>query len=477
MTKKSKSGKQSGQVVTLVRTRPASAQPHDVVRTATLGQSFAKGAAASIYTIQPAHQGGVVAKIYNDQYRTDASIRADEKLIALVVRHDELRSRLPFVLWPDELVFDRADVSPANQREALLGFTMPRLPAGTISLYTLMKQAKYRGHFQSGATGRVAARIADCLARLHAAGIVFCDLNPKNIHVSKDLDEVYFLDADGYQVTLGGKAIPSRGVTEGYASPGAIANHATNPLAVRSAADDNFVLAILAFQLLLDRAHPFATGPQYADHPAASHNDNIAARRFAFADVARYHPDADAAELYARLVTPLKEAFHRSFLGAHPLTAAEWAQLLTVHLSAPLAVSPTPAPGPDAINMATPSQHPQTKAARRAPSRPLKSEASSQSSNVASQTPSGRAVVAAMIAVPLVLMSFGNFRSKSVDAPVETEVLAAGSEKPRALPPERTRIINASLSPEVKRMLRELPGTLDDIAATVQAKTASSYKD
>lgn len=460
MAKKTSKGKHSNQTVTLVRTRPAAIQSKDTTRSALLGLPFDKGAAASIYAFDPLMPAGSVAKIYNEQYRLDTSLKPLDKLLALVVRHEELAAKLPFVLWPDELIFDRADLTENNMREALLGFTMPRLPAGTISLYTLMKQAKYRGHFQSGATVRLAARVADCLARLHAAGIVFCDLNPKNIHVSKDLDSVYFLDADGYQASIGGRAIPSRGVTEGYASPSAIANHASNPTAMRSAADDSFVLAILVFQLLLDRAHPFATGPQYVEHPAAGHNDNIAAGRFAFADVARYHPDADAAGLYARLVTPLKAAFHRSFLGNSPLTAAEWAQLLTMHLAAPLAVSATPEPGPVVIDPPAPTP-PAAAPVRRTPSRPLRSSAS--------RVLSTSAVVATIVAVPMALMAVASFWSKPIAALAETEVIAT-VKKPGALPPERTRIINASLSPEVKRMLHELPSTLDDITATVRAQ-------
>ncbi len=328
MAKTSNKGKYAGTAVTLVRTRPASVQPHDVVRAAKLGQAFAKGGASSIYTFEPDLPGGPVAKIYNSAYRASASLRPDEKLLALVVRHHDLVRRLPFVLWPDELVFDRPDVTPANMREALLGFTMPRLPAGTISLYTLLKQARYRSLIEGDGGLRLAVRLAECFAALHAEGIVFCDMNPKNIYVAKDLGQVYFVDADGFQAALAGKPLPSRGVTQGYASPAAIADDAAQRLAVRSSHDDCFVLAILIFQLLVDRVHPFATGPQFVEAPSATPNENITAQRFAVADPARFHPEAGAVELFAKLSPSVRAAFQRSFTGAGPLSASEWATLL-----------------------------------------------------------------------------------------------------------------------------------------------------
>ena len=454
-----------------MRTRLDAIQTEDAVRSAVLAASFDNGAAASIYAFNAPLPANAVAKIYNEQFRRDTSLKSVEKLLALIVRHDELVAKLPFVLWPDELIFDRADVTANTMRQSLLGFTMQRLPAGTISLYTLMKQHKYRSHFQTGAATRVAARVADYLARLHAAGIVFCDLNPKNIHVSKDLDDVYFLDADGYQAALGGAAIPSRGVTEGYASPAAIANHSTHPTALRSASDDNFVLAILMFQLLHDRAHPFATGPHYAEHPAASHNDNISARRFAFGDVARYHPDADAANHYARLVTPLKAAFRQSFLGTQPLTAAEWAKLLSTHMAAPFAASATSEPNPAALNPPAVASAPIAHT-RRVASRPLRSPSvPSATPNLSVRTAPPRSILLSFIAVPLAIAVVGSLRSHQIPAPDPAAIVRTTETRPE-LPPERTRIINTTLSPAVERMLAELPATLDSINASVRRKRA-----
>lgn len=245
MAKKPKQGKLTGRKVTLLRTRPQAVQANDVSREVTLGDGFAKGGSAAVYALDGALADTAVAKIYHEEFRKDTSVDAFSKLVALVVRHDELKARLPFVMWPDELVLERPCMSDEDARKALLGFTMPLLPGGTISLFNFLKQGKYRNKFPVSVHARFAARFAEQVGKLHAAGLVFCDMNPKNIHVSRDLEKIYFLDADGYQLALKSHLVTSRGVTQGYASPSAIANHATNPTAARTPADDAFVLAIL----------------------------------------------------------------------------------------------------------------------------------------------------------------------------------------------------------------------------------------
>lgn len=455
MAKKTRKGKHTGTSVTLVRTRLAVVQKHDQSIIAMLGPEIGKGGASTIHAFEPPLDTSRIAKIYKDEYRKDPTLDALSKLLALVVRHDELTRRLPFVMWPDELVFDRPNVIGPSMREALLGFTMPCLPAGTISLYTLLKVAKYRPNFQSGATVRLAARLADHLARLHDAGIVFCDMNPKNIHVTKDLDQLYFIDADGFQASLGSRLTPSRGVTEGYASPAAIANHQTNPTALRSPGDDAFVLAIFVFQLLIDRAHPFHTGPLYVEHASASLNDNIVARRFAFAKPAIYRPDTEAFALYARLVPPLKVALHRAFLTATPPSAAEWARLLSSHLSAHIAATPTPEPTAASL-IAPPS---------------LQQGAGVKPIAKPRRRPSRRLLIAGAIALPAAMTAGLAINAKAPSPPAELADSAPRPSAPNDSPPGRLRIINMKSSPEVTRMLAELPDTLADVYATVQLRS------
>jgi hypothetical protein len=76
-----------------------------------------------------------------------------------------------------------------------------------------------------------------------------------------------------------------------------------------------------------------------------------------------------------------------------------------------------------------------------------------------------------MVAVPLAFAATNSLRSKPVPAPNQNHI-AEVVVTPPAPPPTRTQITNATLSPAVERMLKELPGTLDSINATVRKKQA-----
>lgn len=355
MSAKPSRGPLTGQSVTLLRTRGTGP---DTAQSATLGLAFDKGGSSRLYRFEPELAQPQVAKIFADAYRADGKLDPLLKVLTLVSHYDRLAAELPFVVWPDALVTTTPTVTGHTFRDAAIGFAMAPLPAGLVALHAILKVARHRKHFQSTATARLAARIADQLGQLHRFGFVFADLSPKNIRVSPDLADVMFLDADGFQVSLGGRPLPSRGVTQGYASPSTIANFSSDPTAIRPVADDDFVLAILIFQLLVDRAHPFETGAAFVESPNAELNTAIYRRWYAYGDAARFQPQDDALQRYRRLAPPIKEAFYRSFLGPVPMPAAEWARLLRLHADAPWGDHPTPDPNPALLATPPPWQAP-----------------------------------------------------------------------------------------------------------------------
>ena len=168
MAKKPTSRKRAGTTVTVVRTRPKAVQVNDVVRQAVLGKAIGtRGGSAAVHAFDSPQGPSRVAKIYKDEFRADRSHNPFEKLVAFVHRYEELAARLPFVLWPDEPIFDRADLTPDNVRQALLGFTMLPLPAGTIPLFSVLKEKMHRATLSADAAVRLAARLADHMAQLH----------------------------------------------------------------------------------------------------------------------------------------------------------------------------------------------------------------------------------------------------------------------------------------------------------------------
>ena len=454
----------TGRTVTLLRMRTSGS---DSSHNATLGPSFASGGSSCLYRVESALPEPRVAKILFDQYRADKALDPILKIQTLVLHHDRLAAELPFVLWPDALVLTEPTVTRDTVHDATIGFTMAPLPSGTVALHAILKLAKYRKHFQTGATVTLAARLADHLARLHAAGFLFADLNPKNIHVSADLTRLHFFDADGYQIGLGGKVLPARGMTQGYASPAVISNFASNPTAIRSAGDDNFVLAILLFQLLVDRAHPFDTGGQFDERTNASQNDGITNHWYAYADPDRFKPQADALARYRRLALPLKEAFYRSFLG-QPVTAAEWARLLSAHVDTALADAATPEPNPVCLTTrpAPSAEAPASTSKRRTATRRLPPVTPPPPLKPGSQA-DGRAIgrfrrLAAVSGV-LMLLPMGNPNSTTGERPQPVETVTSWEAGTTVVPspvmaPATARRVDAMLraGPDVDALLRKI---------------------
>lgn len=217
----------------------------------------AVGGEGGLYKLA-AHAGDPrVAKIYNDAAKRQFSRDALKSLGHLVGNYDKLRTTLPFVAWPIELLFTERHPSANATLAALAGITMPEV-SGANTLRRLTNIPNMRISQGEAKTIYVATQIASQLNKLHQQKIIFCDFNPGNILVSKTFKKVAFVDTDAYQHSFIPQIFTKLNFTPGYASPAALAGHPPP----RTANDDNFVLAIHIFQLLLDGGHPFASGPR-----------------------------------------------------------------------------------------------------------------------------------------------------------------------------------------------------------------------
>ncbi|MCV0371791.1 hypothetical protein [Filomicrobium sp.] len=296
----------------------------------------ASGGEGGIFTLKP-HAGETrVAKIYNPKAKSLLKPDAFNSLAHLTSKYAELSQpdALPFVTWPIEVLFTIKHPSSVQHLSTLAGITMRHVTGHNV-LRKLTSDAGGRigngNGTQNGLANakavRIAAIIAHYLNRMHQRGIVFSDLNPNNILVSNDHRQVTFVDADAFQhpfVT----AFTKPHFTDGYASP----NQANKIAGPRTPDDDNFVLAIHIFQLLLDGGHPFDTGPAF--NPTGdlltniTPNDNIKARRWPYSDVAKYHPPGETPAHFARLHPDLRSMFTRAFQDFAPPTAKEWENTL-----------------------------------------------------------------------------------------------------------------------------------------------------
>ncbi|MEV0235613.1 protein kinase [Nonomuraea sp. NPDC050786] len=156
------------------------------------------------------------------------------------------RDHLP-VAWPRRALLDEAG--------ELRGFLMPRITA--VELEELFEP---RGRVMSldeptwKTLVAVAARLAETVARLHAAGIVIGDVSPKNVMVNRS-GQVTLIDCDTVQFTDAGtrRRFPNTKRTDDYAPPEIL----NGPPGELTPAQDAFGLAVVICTLLMEGDHPF----------------------------------------------------------------------------------------------------------------------------------------------------------------------------------------------------------------------------
>jgi serine/threonine protein kinase len=331
--------------------------PHDLWTQYEIEKPLAnaEGGEGGIFTLKPHAGEKRVAKLYNPASKALLNPEAFRSLAFLTSKYAEFShaNALPFVAWPIEVLFTVKHPSSIQHLPTLAGITMRHISGHTV-LEKLTTNGNGRFGLGTEKSVRIAAIIANYLSRLHKHGIVFCDFNPKNILVSNDHSNVTFVDADAFQHSIIPNVFTKPHYFPGYASP----DHIDAKPGPRQAADDNFVLAIHIFQLLLDGGHPFDTGPAYnpSGDPFATitPHDNIKARRWPYSDISKYHPPGETPKHYARLHPELRALFERAFVKFNPPTAAEWDVILPKY-RANVEGSASPPPPKPPVNVQTPS--------------------------------------------------------------------------------------------------------------------------
>lgn len=295
-----------------------------------LGAHIGQGGTSSVYEVALATNPPLVAKIYNSDITT--AIKAQQayalRLLTLASHRADLISTLGFGVWPRRLIFRIKDPSDAQIAEMLAGISMQRLN-DTTPLHDLINFDSCRMRMSAHDTLHIAVTLAEQLDKLHGHPwqFVFGDMSAKNIHVSNDFARVHFIDTDAFQFTLAdGTTFRPHGLTPSYRSPGSM--HRLQRNSSITPADDDYVLAILIFQLLLAQAgftqmHPFTAA-------GSNEEDNMAIGLFPYNAPDRLPPPDGPLEAYEALPPELRTAFSATFTHRKPVTAAQWASLLHV---------------------------------------------------------------------------------------------------------------------------------------------------
>lgn len=193
-------------------------------------------------------------KLAFKRYRVPSAERAAKLRVMLASPPDDLDSGGHVAIaWPRELV-----VGSGGDVE---GFLMPRIDlTATVPLFQVYNPAS-RLQIAPGFTWRyllrTARNVAAIVDSLHRAGYVVGDINESNLLVNKRALAV-LVDCDSMQVRDPATGVVHRG---GVGKPEFTAPELQgHDLATvdRTPASDDFAVAILIFQLLLEGVHPFA---------------------------------------------------------------------------------------------------------------------------------------------------------------------------------------------------------------------------
>jgi len=243
-----------------------------------------------------------------------------------------LAGQPPRAAWPSETVRVLARNAAA---EPVHGFLMPDMRRWYRPLGAMLQPAARDAEFP-GATWNtslaVAASLARLVADLHAAGYVVGDLKPGNLWVD-DQGNVGASDVDSFQFSDDSGTFPCLARTPDYTAPECLSDANATP----DSLTDNFVLAVVIYQLLMDGMHPFsgipADGSRYL-----SIDDNVRQGRARIARLGAVRPMPGAPPLSA-LPRRVRDGFIRCFSAAESGRSArpgalEWAAVLEAERAA-----------------------------------------------------------------------------------------------------------------------------------------------
>jgi uncharacterized protein YjdB len=214
-----------------------------------------------------------VAKIY----KSGVSTHELEEKLKIMVNNQPSSSVLSQVAWPLDVIYD------ANKQ--FCGFVMSELninaELGDVYTYPSKTNISIREKII------IAQNICVVISKIHEAGYVFGDFNPRNIGVDAKNGIVAFLDTDSYHVfnNKNNKTYRCNVCTPGYSAPELLEKCATHvstypndksnayaktPLPTFTKETDEFALAIHIFKLLMNGFTPFGGIPETSSASQAS---------------------------------------------------------------------------------------------------------------------------------------------------------------------------------------------------------------
>lgn len=288
-----------------------------------LGAKLAEGGEGEIYTTgDPA----LVAKLYNKRHLT--ANRRDK--LALMLEKDP---HIQGLCWPTALLF--------HKDGSFAGFLMPRIDSTYRELTTSVLQLG-KPSVQNQLAGwdrlalvRVCFRLCQLFDRLHHAGILLGDVNPRNILVrtaDPEHPDLAVVDCDSCQIGR----YPCPVGTVLHTSPAIYKRLKTNTphfdTFLRTPEDEDYAMTVLLFELLMLNQSPFSS-KGVTDLGQAVREGKFAYRfipknRSEAATDGSDTPDGPYRMIWGNMPYAVREGFYNAFARGTPPSPTHWENVL-----------------------------------------------------------------------------------------------------------------------------------------------------
>lgn len=253
----------------------------------TLIKELGAGGEAIVYTTNTPY----VAKIYK---KDNITIRKFEKIKLMLSKNIDCEG----ICYPIEIIY--------NSQKEFIGYLMPQAKGQELQKSVFGPKPLFLKKFPNWKkrdTVELCVTILEKIKYLHDRNIIMGDINPANILVVSP-KEVYFVDADSYQV----EEYPCPVGTNNYTAPEIQRKHFSDFLRTRG--NENFAVATLLFMIMLPGKPPYSQ--QGGEDPIS----NIIKMDFSypFGDNSnKKTPDGPWRFIWSHLTYDLKEAFYNTF--------------------------------------------------------------------------------------------------------------------------------------------------------------------
>ena len=295
-----------------------------------LTKELGAGGEGAVYTTD---RRGVVAKILHDhKLRDDHTRRAKIEWMMKNIPGDiytpktATTPRITNISWPTSLIF---------RGGTFCGYLMPKITKSNELNMVINPSIRALQNIQVNTKDlyRLAHNICTVYRVFHAKRYVIGDINTRNIMVSTQM-HVTVVDCDSIQVHDGrtNKTYPCKVGVREYTPPELVGKDFAST--IRTPNNDEFAIAVLVFQLLMQGHHPFS-GVQMPGQPDIEDvlHHNMMNKIFPFDRGSRHRftPPKRAPEYESVIPMALQALFRQAFTTDQRPSAEQWtAALLSI---------------------------------------------------------------------------------------------------------------------------------------------------